>query len=537
VAAAFALYAVLAACMFSSAWIGGASRSAGVPGDPQAELWYLSWVLAALRHGWNPLVSDHLGFPGGVNLMWNNANAVPLLGMVLAPVTAGFGALTSVNLMAYGVSSYMVAQSLGHFGLTFAPIPPLMLLVLDALLIRDRRSPIVLGIALGTLAAAQLLIAEELLAGEGVAGVVVLIVLVVLAHRYVRGRLVRAAVGLLVAAVTFAILGALPLGVQFLGPGVVDGQIRPPDVFVNDLLNLVVPTSFQLVHNEWTDVVTSVFTGNPSEWNGYIGVPLLGVLVAAMVRGRRALLVRVTAVAAVILATISLGPHLHVGGRVTGIPLLWQVDGVPLLSQLLPSRMMLYFFLAAAILVALYTDGLAARIAAGGGRRWRAVPGVGLMVLAALSLLPLWPWPSTSVDVPPFFTSDQVRRIPEGSVVLIAPFSRYTSGTMVWQAAAGMRFRIPDGNYVGADGPAFQGPAPRVISSTLEAIQAGGPPPFLDPVLRRMLADDLTSLDVQTVLVGPMDHRAEMVTFLRDLYQRGPLDTGGVQMWRGLPPS
>src|SRR4029077_8116104 len=62
----------------------------------------------------------------------------------------------------YGFSPYVIPHATQHVPLALAFIPPLLLLVLDELLRRRHRSPLLLGVVLGVLAFIQFLIEEEL---------------------------------------------------------------------------------------------------------------------------------------------------------------------------------------------------------------------------------------------------------------------------------------------------------------------------------------------------------------------------------------
>jgi hypothetical protein len=73
--------------------------------------------------------------------------------------------------LVHGFSPAMIAQSSSHLHLHLtlgAVPPPLMLLAVDELLHRQRRNPLLVGAALGALAAAQVLIGQELLAFIGI---------------------------------------------------------------------------------------------------------------------------------------------------------------------------------------------------------------------------------------------------------------------------------------------------------------------------------------------------------------------------------
>jgi hypothetical protein len=557
--AALLTYLALAVWYFRLTWAAPRRATVGVYGDPWLFVWFLKWDQLSLAHAHSPLVTAYLNVPGRVNLMWNTSVVVP--GLLFAWVTAALGPVFTFNLLMtlalalsawsaflvfrryvasqvaagvggllYGFSPYMVGHALGHLHLVLAVTPPLVLALLDEILVRQRTAPAWLGVALGVLAAGQLLTAEELLASELLVATAALALLVVLYGRHVRAHVAYTARAMAVAAVVCLALAAWPLYVQFTGPGRPHTSIQPPGVAVTDLANLVVPTRLQQFAPAGAVALSDRFTGNLSEWDGYLGLPLLVLLAGVAVRWWRRPLVRVASLLALGLAILSLGPRLHVAGRVTRVHLPWRaVEAVPVVYDLLPNRLMLYVFLLAGLLVAVFADAVG-RLAE---RRRRAL-GTAALVLALVPLLPRSPAPSTSLAVPPFFTQ-AVRRIPQGGVSLVAPFAHYPPSVapMLWQAQSGMRFRMPEGYFVGADaaGRAQFGPTETPVSQAMEAIQAGAPPPPLTPARRAVLVAILRRWGVRTVLVGPMDHQATMVAFFSALLGHRPTPNGGVLAW------
>ena len=557
--AALLVYLVLAVWHFRLTWAAPRATTIGGYGDPWLFVWFLKWQQFALAHGRSPLVSGYLNAPAGVNLMWNTSVVAP--GLLLAGVTAALGPVLTYNLLVtlavalsawsaylvfrryvtsqlaagvggllYGFSPYMMAHALGHLHLILAVSPPLVLVLLDEILVRQRGVPARFGVALGGLAAAQLLTAEELLASELLAASGALALLVLRYPGQVRARAAYAGKALATAAVVCLLLVAWPLGVQFLGPQRPHTPIQRPGVAVTDLANLVVPTRLQRFAPAAAVAISDRFTSNATEWDGYLGVPLLLLLAGVAARWWRRPLVHVTSLLALGLAILSLGPRLHVAGRVTGVHLPWRaIAAVPVAYDILPNRLMLYVFLLAGLLVAVFADAMIAS-----QQRRRAALGVAALLLALAPLLPRSPAPSTRLAVPPFFTQ-AVRRIPQGSVTLVAPFAHYppTVAPMLWQAMSGMRFRMPEGYFVGtsAAGRAQFGPGATPVSKAMEGIQAGRPPPPLTPAARAGLLAVLRGWGVHTVLVGPMGHQATMVAFFAALLGRPPTPAGGVFAW------
>ena len=248
---------VLGGLVFAKTWPSPTGTSIGSGGgDGALMMWFLQWTPHALDHGLNPLFTDHINVPEGVNVMWNTSLLLP--GLVLAPVTAAFGPVLTFNLLlalglglsawcaaiafrryasnrvaallgglVFGFSPYMLAQSRGHLQLTLVFLVPLLLLVLDEILVRQRWRPLVAGAALGALAAGQLFIGEEVLAFTGIVALVGVILLAALFPRQVRGRAGYALLALAAGAVVFAVLAAGPLLFQVTGPQRVSGDLHP----------------------------------------------------------------------------------------------------------------------------------------------------------------------------------------------------------------------------------------------------------------------------------------------------------------------
>src|SRR5207302_2229657 len=377
--------------------------------------------------------------PQGVNLMWNTT--APLLGVALAPLTLTLGGVFAYNVAEtlglatsaiaafvmirryvrasdaigtiaalvggalYGFSPYMAAHALGHPPAVTVFTAPLMLLLVDDLFVRQTRKAMRAGVALGVLAAVQLLLWEELLLAEAVIGVVGIAVLLSFRAvtrpnepltRVVRQRWAYAARGLAVAFATFLVLAAVPLSIQFFGSQTVHGTVWAPNQFVTDLLAFIVPTPLQAVAPAFAARISEHFSATIYEWSGYVGIPLIALLAYAVRdlcrRGltRQAGLVGIFAVMGVFVALLSMGPVINVAGRTLPLPvaliplaivfvvrrrvahpgvrraariMLWiflAIWGatifVPIVSDVIPARLMLFVFLFAALVLAIWLD-------------------------------------------------------------------------------------------------------------------------------------------------------------------------------------
>ncbi len=577
------MYLGLATLLFASAWRSPSTLAVGDSGDIPLQLWFLSWTPFALGHGQNPLLTTHLDSMVGVNLMWNTT--MPLLGVLLWPVTATLGPLVAYNgletaglalsawcaslayrryvssTMAaaaggllYGFSPYMLAHSLGHPGLTAMFVPPLILLTLDEILVRRRRSPILMGILLGILGAAQLLIMEEVLAILVLLGVVSVLSLLVLAPEAARDtrHAIRAGSA---AALSFLVIAGIPLAVQFFGPQRVSisSALRTPNAFQADLLNFIMPTQLNALAPSWVSAISNHFSGGLTESGAYLGLPLIALLAGTAVRLWGLRLVRFASLLALLVSLLSLGALLRVAGWGTYVPAPvlalplpalrralpsrflaaaflagWSLLLVaPLFRNILPSRLTWCLFLMAGLLMALFGDAV------------RHTPsmrtqlaGLAAVLVVLIPLIPRWPYPTTPQPVPPFFTTAAVRQIADGSVTLIAPFATRDDATaMRWQAAAGMRFRMPEGYAFVPQSLKTQDPPPSTMGDLMVAIEQGQRGADVSNKEHRQIADELASWGVESIVVGPMAHQDTMVALFRSLLAQDPVEVGGIYLW------
>src|SRR5438309_4796430 len=268
-------YGLLALALFSSTWVDPAGSWIGSPKDPKLFIWYLRWIPHELARGHNPLFTDYLSYPDGVNLMWNTSMIFPAL--VLWPVTATFGPVVAYNVLItsgialaawlgflaarrfidqpllclaagliYGFSPALVAQALGHPHVVVALFPPIAFLLGHEVLVRRRMHPVAAGALAGLAAGLQLLTGEEMLAMTLLIAVIGLALLALMRHREARAAFPYAARATAVALVVFAIIVVFTLAFQFFGPQRVYGSVQQPDVYVSDLLAFVTPS--QLIH-------------------------------------------------------------------------------------------------------------------------------------------------------------------------------------------------------------------------------------------------------------------------------------------------
>jgi hypothetical protein len=574
-----AIYLLLAIGLFAAALVAPQTRVVGSGADPGVISWYLGWLPFALSHGLNPLLSTYIDYPAGVNLLWNTW--VPLPALLLWPVTIGQGPIVSYNIAAalapalaawcawfacqryvksrvaamaggllYGFSPYMLAHSLGHLHLSLVFVAPLMLVVLDEIFIRQSRPVALLGAALGALGLTQLLISEEILVSEGLTACMAIALLVALHGKPDRNRVIYAGRALALAAIVFLIPAAPLLAFQFFGPQHIVAVPQPRNVYVTDLLNFVLPTNVQAISGWMSSRVVDQFTGNEGEWGAYLGLPLLAVLAYAARRSWQRRTVQAFSILGIFLAILSLGQLLHVAGHTTMIPVpvlglvvaavlggnarrpltyvflgSWiALSVVPGSDNLLPARLTLYVYLFGAVLLAWFCDLVLQQ-----GNRRRLLVGLAATLVALVTLLPQIPFPASPIAVPTFFTTGAVSVIPKDGVALVAPYTvGGSTDAMVWQAASGFRFQMPEG-YAWHRG-STSSPDVTELGFTMTSIARGAEPLLTEPQRQQMLAE-LSSWRVTTVVVGRMDHRDRIVAFFSWLLQRPPTPIADVEVW------
>src|SRR5438132_5237044 len=534
-------YALLALALFSSTWVDPVGSWIGSPKDPKLFIWYLGWIPHELAQGHNPLFTDYLSYPDGVNLMWNTSMIFPAL--VLWPVTAAFGPVVAYNLLItggialsawlgflaawrfidqpllcfaaglmYGFSPALVAQALGHPHVVVALFPPIAFLLGHEILVRRRWNPSIAGGLAGAAAALQLLTGEELLATTLLIALIGVLLLALLHRDRVRAALPHAIRAAGAALVAFAILAGYPLAFQFFGPQRVYGDVQQQDVYVSDLLAFVAPSN--LIH----------FTGNIAENDAYIGVPLAVLFAAGVVLGWRRAWIRWTGLTTFMVALLPLGPHLHVNGTVTPVWLPWAaVAQLPLIGSALPARLMVVGFLGVGFVAA-------AAVVIKTAQPWRIGSGVALIAGLA-TIVPSLPYPSAIAAVPAFFKpGGGVERVAPGSVLIVTPFSsKQSTDAMLWQAAANYRFRMPEGDAF-TPGP-YLGPHPTFMQSVFDGLDAGKTVTMTPEVRARFVADLKRSGVSGGIVVGPSPGRAAIVAFLTQIEGSAPIEDGGVEVW------
>jgi hypothetical protein len=473
--------------------------------DPNFYTWAMQWWPYALSHGINPLFSTQIGAPAGYNLAW--ATTTPSVGLLMWPVTAAFGIVTSFNLMlllvppvsawaafiaarrltgrfwaallagaAYGLTPFELVHSWqGQPNLTVIALFPLMVyLVLrwwDGTL---GRTWFVIWMAVAM--AVEFYTFNEAFAGMTAAWAGALVIGFAVAGRAARLKVAR--LGLLTAV---AYAGAIVVSAPYLVYALrhyPKSLSRQQPAFSLHLIRLVLPVSDKLFG--LTPLIRYSNHLGRSDIDDYVGLPLLLIPFALAVFARSNRIARLLAIAFVFVIALAAGPVLIVGNRQL-VHLPWgSLWSLPIARSAEPSRLIIFAYLVLAIALALW---LAAPT---GSRLVKAARwGLGLLAVAMLiadlptsygavdPVSPGYQPPATMrpVNQPPAFITDGLYRqyLRPGETVVIVTY-RGNAG-LLFQADTGFYFRIA-GGFINASLTTRQDALPAAVGDLSRATPA-----------------------------------------------------------------
>lgn len=565
-----------------SAWARGIAHSIQTSGgnDVPEEIWFLAQTPWVLLHGHNPFVNNWLNTPVGVNLMDNTT--MPLLGIAGFPITALFGPIATYNILidvsifasamsffvmarrfvawwpaafvgglVYGFSPFTAATGNAHLFLLFQAVPPLVIYFVHRFLRSSTASPWWTGLAVGACFVAQFYISTEAFASL----VVMTAIAAALAGAYVLRRRIAldrrrlASMGAC-AAIVVAVGAGYGAWIAVAGPEHITGPAQPASAIAGETIDpvgLVVPTldqRFTFGHAGLGDSLVAARDPNwhivfesPLENGSYVGVPLLIALIAGGIVLRRKRIALFCAAMGTIGLVMSLGAYLHVDGHRTGVPMPFIVIAhLPLLDSSIASRWITYFWLFAALLLALILDAVYTAVAADGraGRWGGAAVSTLLTAGVLLPLVPAWPYAAAPANVPHWFTTG-ARSLPGGSTAVVYPFATAADDSaMLWQAMANMAFRMPGGFAIIPDpsGASSFSAQTSPLQGALAACAAGaGTTPSLPPAAVQV---QLRSWHTRTVVVVPTSPGAVCAKALFSSTLGPPQHRGGIWLWPNL---
>jgi hypothetical protein len=599
----FGAYLLVALALTLPAWRNPAMEWPGIPGDPSYFMGCLGWFPFALGHGLNPLLDTYVNLPQGSNMMWNTS--VPLLAVAMWPVTALFGVVVSYNvalLLALALDGwctflwlrrhvrhvmeawlggllmilgpYASTQATAHIGLLlFFPVP-LLIIATETVISHPEHSSFRWGAFIGLLAAAQMLLSEEILILTVLAVGTTIAISALLHPSRARVLVVPLAKTLGVAVLLCLVITGVPLAYQLLGPDRITGLVQPPGVFVTDVVNLGVPNGYTALAPPFTQNLSNQWSGGALEGDAYIGIPLLLVSLWTFRRWRRDRWLWIVGCGTAAALVWSLGPSLHIDGFTNpSLPLPGRLfTYLPGLNSLLPSRFALFIDLGLAVVVAVFTDRTVLQ-----GRRYSRVVGGASLLLVCATLAPNMPIPAWSGATPRYFLAGgDISRLPAGTTALVVPFGAYselTLGPLLWQAQSDFRVRMvsaalytggPDGMSSGLPSviqmneqhpwslpsstpstpsgtiPASltsNGEEGTTLACVMDALESSLPTTPCGGNTIRASRSDLHALGVSVIIMGPMAYGTEpalqrpMEDFLTQLAGAPPRVDQGVMVW------
>jgi hypothetical protein len=436
--------------------------------------WGLAWWPHALVHGLNPFYPRILYAPAGIDIA--HGTLMPAAALVLWPLTAATSPLFAFNVAAtlapalaavtafhlcrevtghfpaalvggwlFGFSTYMLGQETGHLNLTLVFLVPVALDL--ALRTAGGRMSLRRCAALeAVVLVIQLLLALEVFATLVLFGAVTLGLVWGLAPSETRAGLRR-----ITAALALALIAALvicsPYLYYALKPGGEPNLPARTTAESADLLGYVVPNQLTHIGGIHFLSTTEHFSAGYVEGGVYLGLPLLALIGWVLWRERRHWPLRLAAVMFLVALLCALGDKLQIRGHRL-FPLPWDIAAhLPLLGVALPVRLVMYATLSGAVIAAV---GLARMR---GPSAWLA------WLLAAASVLSLWPdtrypfWHSDP-EIPSLFTTSAFRAVlaPQTGNVLILPVGG-SGESMLWQAESGLGFSMASGYVVPPEAP------------------------------------------------------------------------------------
>lgn len=543
--AAFAIYLCLAFLFFARGLIGRFSTAfIGNGPDPPQFMWLLAWWPHAIRLALNPLYSQAIWAPRGVSLAWTMNT--PLLSVAAIPAVLGLGAVATYNVLCllavalagwcafllcryitdaywpsliggyiFGFSAYMLGHALAHLNLLLVfPVPLFAWLVI--LRFRENISRRAFVAWLTLLLITQFLLFVELYATMAFFAALAFTIALIVGARAEKSQ-------------TLAILPDVALsyaiGLVLVGPyiyymfacGYEPGALHPPLLYSTDLLSLFIPTpTAQLGRMPAFQAVSSRFLGYIYENGGYLGLPL-ALIAGAFAWGNWskgwARLLVVFFVAAV---AFSLGPLIIAAGH----PLTMSPGAIftelPLIGKALPARLMVYAFLALALIAALWLSS---------NDTWTTVRMLGALAVVGSTLPNLsanfW---TSALRIPPFFSEGFYTKYLQPNETVIALPYGMNAQSMAWQFTSGWYFRMA-GGYTGNPPLVFRRwPAVRALYRVS---------PYALPDAGDQLRAFLAVHRAYAVLVD--DREAKLWQPLMATLGVTPVQAGGITLYRVSP--
>ncbi len=566
-------YVLVALFLTIRVWQHPTTEYIGFPSDPMMFMEFLGWFPFAISHGLNPLHNSYVNLPGGSNMMW--ATTVPLLSVLLWPVTVVFNVMTSWNVAVFSllvlngyctfiwvrrhvrhglaawfgslmlvVGPYSIFRAQAHLNLlAFFPVP--LLFVEVEKLVAKESTPRAGGTRIGLLVAVELLCSEDLVSMAIVVLALALFIGALVYRKEIAMQVWRLIKSLPSFTLVFLLVAGAPLGYQFLGPGRLVGLFHPPDVFVTDLVNVVIPGYFEALRPSFAANLASHWSAGFGESESYIGIPLLVICVFVGVRWRQDPWVKVVSFGTLAVLILSFGSYLHVDGVVEGaVPLPGRLLAMlPVFENILPVRFDLFVDFGLAALAGVFIDRVVLDRSV---RREGRVAASVAVILACVTLTPKSPLIVYRPEIPAYFLpGGDSGSLAPGSIALVVPYGDGDNSEepMLWQAVSGFRFKMVAGDMetAGRNGVPMEGRTlwgtGLPIDCVFQYLQDGKPFGSCTARPVRAVRSALDKLRVAVIIMGPMDYGNDpalappVIRFLSDVAGRRPQADQGALIW------
>lgn len=441
--------------------------------DPTQWMWTWKWFTYALSHGHNPLLTNLIWAGAGRSFDLGAVTLAPLTAVPGIPLDALFGPVAAYNVLAfaapvidgwaayrlcrylsgarwasilagyiYGFSAFELGHLIGHLNLIYTFVAPMLILVTlrHANGEISRRRALLLTTVLLIM---QFGLSTEMLFDIGCLVAVLVVVSLIVLPRH-RREILEALVIMTIAAAVTGVICSYYIYQQLRGPAETAGRASG---YPADLLSAMFPTpTFRIGGTRFSSLASTFVTGDIYERNNYLGLPLIGILLAFAFSGWRLRATRVIVVGTLAAFILALGVTLTIAGQSSfSLPYDWLLK-LPLFNETTPTRYGMFVALGGALATALWVSWARGRT----NTTWRW-----LVALAAVAFLLPGHQPAGWIRMPAqpaFFTTQLYRHyLKRNEIVMTIPYSQ-SGDEMLWQADTDMYFRLA-GGYMGYPPP------------------------------------------------------------------------------------
>ncbi len=542
---AFAVYLFLSLIFFARMLPGHLfDYYVGRDTDPSLYMWSLAWWPYVLHHHAHPFLTKLIWAPQGINLAW--VTCLPLLGIIATPLTNTLGPLATFNLIIvmlpplaaltafllcrrlsgafaaallggflFGFSPFVLGQILSHLNqLLIFPVPLAVYLAVRR--VRENLSRNRFVVLLTLVLSMQFLLVLEPFAVMTFLAALTLLIGLRIASGEDRRRIARL-IPEIAAAYAFTALLMSPYIYFYFAYGFPSRPLWPSARFSTDLLNFIVPTPANAIGNLGTlTQISATFPGDIYEQGACLGIPLLAIAAVWSRRHRGELLPKLLLATVAVCCILAVGPFLQIAGHPV-LPMPWLVvEKLPLIKSAVPARLVMYAFLALAVIFTMWLcDPLT-------GPAEKAIGTLATLIM-------LMPNPAASfwarrAPLPAFFRDGSSNRLLAGDdIVLPLPFGQQGM-SMMWLAESGMNFRMASG---------LTGLQPIEIRRWPVVNVFVGSPDLPQPDLQ--LKAFVANLGITAIVLDAGDSRVPQWKQLLSSLEVTPREVGGVLFYR-IPP-